>query len=171
MSAAAVETLKDVEVFRQQAGAIHQILQRNVAGLTQEESLIQPPPGGSCLNWVVGHLLAIYNDTLPMLGQERVMEREALQRYGRGTPPLTDPAEAKDLQELLAAWNQATERIDAGLASLTAEALDRPAPRSPSNNPKETVRSLLALTFFHQAYHIGQTGLLRRMAGKEGAIP
>jgi hypothetical protein len=24
--------------------------------------------------------------------------------------------------------------------------------------------------FFHQAYHSGQTGLLRRMAGKEGAI-
>jgi uncharacterized damage-inducible protein DinB len=48
--------------------------------------------------------------------------------------------------------------------------MDEPAPFSPTNNPKETVRSLLATVFFHQAYHVGQTGLLRRIAGKEGAI-
>jgi uncharacterized damage-inducible protein DinB len=171
MSAAAVETLKDVEVFQHQARAIRQVLQLNVAGLSQEESLIQPVPGGNCLNWVVGHLLNIYDMTLPLLGQEPVMEKGALERYGRGTPPLQNPAEARDLQELLAAWSQVTERIDAGLAGLTAEALDRPAPHSPGNNPHETVRSLLSLTFFHQSYHAGQAGLLRRIAGKEGAIP
>jgi hypothetical protein len=29
----------------------------------------------------------------------------------------------------------------------------------------------LHVLHFHEAYHIGQTALLRRMAGKEGAIP
>ena len=48
--------------------------------------------------------------------------------------------------------------------------LDRPAPHSPSGNPDETVRSLLTTVFFHQAYHAGQTALLRRIAGREGAI-
>jgi uncharacterized damage-inducible protein DinB len=32
------------------------------------------------------------------------------------------------------------------------------------------VRSLLSLVMFHQAYHVGQSGLLRRIAGKEGKI-
>jgi uncharacterized damage-inducible protein DinB len=64
----------------------------------------------------------------------------------------------------------AAERIDVGLADLTSEALDAPAPASPNNDPDETVRSLLALVSFHQAYHAGQTGLLRRIAGKDGAI-
>jgi hypothetical protein len=32
------------------------------------------------------------------------------------------------------------------------------------------VRSLLATVAFHQAYHAGQTGTLRRVVGKSGAI-
>ena len=166
----ATATLQEVAVLRHQARAVHRVVQLNVDGITQEESLIQPAPGGNCLNWVVGHLLATYDGVLPLLGQERVMAEGALERYARGTSPLQDPGEALDFTELLAAWDQAAPRIDAGLASLTEEALDRRAPMSPTGNPDETVRSLLAVVAFHQAYHAGQTGVLRRIAGKEGAI-
>jgi len=170
MAAAAVETLSEVGVYRHQAGMIRQVLRMNVDGITQEECLIQPEPGGSCLNWGVGHLLWVYDTMLPMLGQTPVMEEGALKRYARGTPPLEDPAEALELRDLLTAWDPAAERVDAGLAGLTAEVLDRPAPHSPGNNPNETVRSLLTTVFFHQGYHTGQAGLLRRIAGKAGAI-
>lgn len=163
--------MSEIDAFRHQAQATHQVLRLNVAGVTHEESLIQPHPGGNCLNWVVGHLVCIYDKTLPLLGQEPVMEEGALKRYDRGAPPLQDPAEALDLQELMTAWSEATRRIEAGLSGLTPETLDRPAPHSPGNNPDETVRSLLALTLFHQAYHTGQAGILRRIVGKEGAIP
>jgi uncharacterized damage-inducible protein DinB len=98
------------------------------------------------------------------------MDERALQRYDRGSAPIVDAAEARELSEMLNAWDETAERIDAGLATLTLEALDAPAPSSPSDDPKETVRSLLTLVFFHQAYHTGQLGLLRRIAGKEGAI-
>jgi hypothetical protein len=74
------------------------------------------------------------------------------------------------LQELLAAFDKASERVDAGLAGLATKKLDEPAPYSPTNDPKETVRSLLASISFHQAYHAGPTGLLRRVVGKPGAI-
>jgi uncharacterized damage-inducible protein DinB len=70
----------------------------------------------------------------------------------------------------MAAWDETTERIDTGLAGLASETLDAPAPFSPSSDPNETVRSLLTTVFFHQAYHAGQTGILRRIAGKDGAI-
>ena len=33
------------------------ILNRQTEGLTHQESLLQPQPGGNCLNWVVGHLV------------------------------------------------------------------------------------------------------------------
>jgi uncharacterized damage-inducible protein DinB len=170
MTTATSETVSEVGVYRHQAGMVREVVRRNVEGLTQEESLLQPNPGGNCLNWIVGHLLSIYEDTLRLIGQEPVMKEGALKRYARGTPPLQDPAEALELRELMATWNEVTQRIDAGLAGLTAETLDRPAPHSPSNNPNETVRSLLTTIFFHQAYHAGQTGILRRLAGKEGAI-
>lgn len=170
MTTAASETLREVDVFRQQAGMTHGVVRANLDGLTQEESLIQPQPGGNCLNWVVGHLVCIYGKVLPLLGQQPVMEESALKRYDRGAPPLEDPADALEIRDLLAAWDETTQRINAGLTGLTSEILDRPAPHSPSGNPNETVRSLLATIFFHQAYHAGQTGVLRRLAGKEGAI-
>lgn len=77
MTTATLQTASEVEVFRHQVQVIHEVLRLNVAGLTYEESLIQPSPAGSCLNWVVGHLLCIYEKAISMLGQETVMEEGA----------------------------------------------------------------------------------------------
>ena len=170
MTPAASATLSDVEVFRLQTGMIRTVVRLNVDGVSQEESLIQPSPAGNCLNWVVGHLTCIYNKVIPLLGEEPVADEATLKRYDRGAPPLQDGAEALDFRDLMAAFEKASERVDAGLANLGAEALDQKAPFSPGGNPDETVRSLLGTVFFHQAYHAGQTGILRRIAGKEGAI-
>lgn len=167
MTATAAETLAEVELLRHQTQLTTKVLHANVNGLTQEESLIQPHPGGNCLNWVVGHVVCIYNHVLPMLGQETA--GGDLSRYDRGSAPIENPAEARDLGELMAAWDQAVQRFDTGLAGLTPEILDRPAPGPDPNRP-ETVRSLLNTICFHQSYHVGQTGVLRRLAGKEGAI-
>jgi hypothetical protein len=119
---------------------------------------------------VLGHLLFVYQKIFPLLGQEPVMGGAALDRYRRGSGPLGDSSEAVPWADLLEAWQEAGKRIEAGLASLSPETLDSPAPFCPSNNPEETVRSLLAVIFFHQAYHSGQTGILRRLVGKKGAI-
>lgn len=169
MLTTASETLTEVELLRSQTRLTNMVLQANVKDITHEESLIQPHPGGNCLNWVVGHLVCIYDGILPLLGQEPV--KGNLQRYDRGTPPIEDPVEARDLGELVAAWNEAVQRFDSGLASLTLERLDQTSPVGPDPEKTETIRSLLSLISFHQAYHAGQTGLLRRLAGKEGAIP
>jgi hypothetical protein len=160
----------EIELLRHQAKLTRAVLRMNVEGVTQEESLIQPRTGGNCMNWVVGHLTCIYNKSLPLVGQEPVVAPDSLDRYDRGSPPITDPAEARDLGELLATFERVDDRYDAGLAALAPETLDRPAPFSPSDDPNETVRSLLGTILFHQAYHAGQTGILRRAAGKEGAI-
>ena len=170
MSTATSEALREVEFLRQNADTIHRIVLRNIEGITQEESLAQPRPAGNCLNWVLGHLLNVYDGVLPLLGQKPVLGKETLKRYGRGTPPLENAAEALPLVDLLAAWDESCKRIDAGLANLTTERLDEPAPTSPRNKPDETVRSLLGVISFHQAYHAGQLGILRRLAGKKGAI-
>jgi uncharacterized damage-inducible protein DinB len=170
MTRAAPTTATEVDLWRHQTRMTGHVVAANLDGLTHQDSLVQPHPGGNRLNWILGHLLSVYNSLLPLLGQESVMEEAMLKRYARGAPPLRDPKQALDFQELRAAWNQALERVDAGLASLSPEVLDRPMPDSPSGDPNETVRSLLTTVMFHQAYHAGQTGVLRRIAGKEGAI-
>ena len=170
MTRTATAAAAEIELWRLQARMARDVVNANTHGLTHEDSLAEPRPGGNRLNWVLGHLLSVYDGFLPLLKQEPVIGPAVLQRFARGAPPLTDPAEAIDFGELLAAWNQASERVDTGLAGLDPEILDRPVPNSPSGNADETVRSLITTVMFHQAYHAGQTAVLRRIAGREGAI-
>jgi hypothetical protein len=169
---AAVDSAVEIEIgqYRLQAEMAARVVGANVAGLTHEQSLMQPRPAGNCLNWVMGHLLWAHDGALRLLGQEPVVPEGALERYARGGRPLTDPAEAMDFAEMVAAWERAAERVDAGLAALTPERLAEPAPFSPGGNPDETVRSLVQTLLFHQAYHGGLGGVLRRGVGAVGAI-
>ena len=169
MTRTATAVAAEIELWRLQARMARDVVNANTHGLTHEDSLAEPRPGGNRLNWVLGHLLSVYDGFLPLLKQEPVIG-PATQRFARGSPPLTDPLEAIDFGKLVAAWNQASERVDAGLARLDPGILDRPVANSPSGNPDETVRSLITTVMFHQAYHAGQTAVLRRIAGREGAI-
>ena len=170
MSMITSEPNGQVKVLRQQASMVHQVVKMNTDGLSQADTLIQPSPAGNCMNWVVGHLVAIYNQVLPIVHQEPTSLHESLTRYNRGSPPIRDANDAVGITELLTEWDQACVRYDAGLKSMTAEELLQRAPMSPTNNPNETVGSLLSTISWHQSYHSGQTGLLRRLAGKDGAI-
>ena len=160
----------EIEGFRQIARFTGSCVNANLEGITQQESLAHPDAGGNCLNWVLGHLVYVYCNALPLLGQKAPLDPEAIERYKRGSAPLTSADKPMEIGELTAAWKEASKRFDQGLQSLPPESLDAKAPFSPSNDPNETVRSLLNTVLFHQAYHSGQTGVLRRLAGKPGAI-
>jgi hypothetical protein len=170
MSAMATEHTGGVESIRYQASLVHQVVRTNVQGITHEESLVQPEPGGNCLNWIVGHLVWAYTGALPLVRQASTLDPQRLTQYARGAPPLTDASRAIAFDELLAAWDESSRRMDTGLAGFPADTLAQPAAGSPTGNPNETVGSLLATIMFHQAYHTGQTAVLRRLIGKAGAI-
>lgn len=142
----------------------------NVQDISDADSLLQPQPAGNCMNWILGHLLAIYSKTLPMFGAQAVIGMDRLKRYDRGSLPITDSNEAIPFAELVSAWNETCNRVEAGLSRLPDDMLLQPVADSPTGNPKETVHSLLFTVMFHQAYHSGQLGVLRRVAGKGGAI-
>ncbi len=162
--------MSDTANFRQLAQMTQVIVRLNVADVSHEDSLVQPRPAGNCLNWVVGHLLAVYNDVLPALGQKPVVARETLEHYARGSSPITDARDARPFADLTRDWDAACTRIDMGLAALPAQRLEERVAQSPTGNPNESLGSLLATVMFHQAYHAGQLGILRRIVGKPGAI-
>ena len=80
---------------------------------------------------------------------------------GDGTLPWPD---------LVAAWEEVQKRFLAAFESFDEARAAEKGPYSPGGNPDETLGSLLALVAFHQAYHLGQIGLARRLAGEEGAL-
>ncbi len=149
--------------------AANSVLHANVDGLTHSESLVTPEPAGNSLNWVVGHLVATYNRFLPAIGGAAVWSDEQSAAYRRGSS-LLDPADALPFEEIMEAFRAAHAAVVERVAELEPQQLAAPAPYSPGNNPDETIASLATVLAFHQSYHVGQTGMLRRIAGHDGAI-
>lgn len=153
-----------------QFGLCSYVLDRNLGQLSEEESLTGPQKGGNCLNWVLGHLTRTRNRALSLLGQEPLFPDHDFDAYDdNGGVPFSAET-ALPFDELKRRFKALQEPLVRGLNTISDEALRKPAPISPTNNPNETVGSLLAALAFHEAYHVGQTGVLRRVVGREGVI-
>ncbi|MCP3960100.1 MAG: DinB family protein [bacterium] len=158
------------DLLAMQLGYNNYTFHRNTEGVSHQESLVQPHPGGNCLNWVVGHLASSRDQMRGLVGLAPTLGENESPVYARSAEPLTDASKAADFDQLTAAFAQDQDDILTAVAGLTAEQLAAPAPFSPGNNPRETVATLLAGLVFHEAYHIGQTGVLRRIAGHAGVL-
>src|SRR5690349_20935196 len=69
-SAAEVDFLRTI--VQESLARNHHLLRRHAAGLTHEESLLQPQPRGNCFNWVVGHMAETQESMLAVVGGEPV---------------------------------------------------------------------------------------------------
>jgi len=153
-----------------QLHAVRNVLNANLEGISHEQSVQQPEPAGNCLNWIVGHLVATYDKLLEVLGANPVLTPEQHEVYDRGVEPLIQTDRATPFGDLRDAFTSAHERVVAAIEQLPAGRLGEASPYSPTNNPDETIGSLIAIFAFHQAYHTGQTGLGRRLVGMPNAI-
>lgn len=132
-------------------------------GVSHEESLVPPQPAGNCLNWVVGHIVFYRNSALALLGQPAVWGEGEGGCYERGSKPIKAGDNVLRLEKLLEAYKLSQERLNAGLARLTPSELAR-------EEEGATLADSLSKWHFHEAYHLGQLGILRRLLGKEGAV-
>ena len=150
MTTSAPAAVSEIDLWRQQTRMTRDVVGVNLGGLGHEDSLVQPRPGGNCLNWSWPSPLGLRRSasaTGPAAGH-RAKDPGAL-RARRSA--IEDGTEAIGFDKLVTSWKEAIERVDAGLADLAPDVLDRPA-QSPSGNPNETVRTLLTTVMFHQAY-------------------
>ncbi|MBI5653616.1 MAG: DinB family protein [Chloroflexi bacterium] len=144
------------------------IIKMQTKDLTHADSLIQPPFGGNCLNWVLGHLAENRDHVLELLG-EPVSMGELGARYKRGSDPLIAPGDdTLPLAEILAWLDRAQERIVAAIARMDDAAWAREIVTG--NNRKATVAQRVFFLYFHETYHVGQTELFRQIAGKNDKI-
>ena len=146
------------------------VLERNLAGLTHEDSLRRPPGGGNCLNWVVGHMADARNKIATALTDEPVFSPARLSAYEGKDDSNYSLDRALAFEELRAMCEEAGEAVISALSIMDDEALGRPAPFSVVGREGETIGSLVATFAFHDAYHAGQTGVLRRMCGFDGVL-
>jgi hypothetical protein len=145
-------------------GFNYDALTKATDGLTHADSLIQPHGGGNCLNWVVGHIAATRNTVLELVQEKPILAESVAVRYGQGSSPITTAEDAHPFEQLIDAFRSAQEPLVSALGRLSAAQLAAPSRLG------RTVGELLAILQFHEAYHIGQAGLLRRILGRPGAI-
>ena len=157
-----------LQTLTTQFGMNQWIADRNFDGLSHADSLTRALPGGNTLNWLAGHIVATRCAVLPALQRESPWGDREKQMYRRTSEALPD-ADLLPFEEIVRIFSQTTELILSGLAELSAEGFAAPAPFSPGGQPV-TVAGLLAKIAIHEGYHLGQIGVLRRVAGKEGAI-
>jgi hypothetical protein len=156
----------DPHVLAFQFGVGAFVFERNLAGVTNEESLRPPQPGGNTMNWIVGHVVRARNQALALLGHTPLFDDADFGAYGAGSMATG----ALPLDELKRRFEALGPSLDAALKQTSMQQLSAAAPFSPTDNPDETVGTLLASIAFHEAYHLGQTGLSRRLLGKAGAL-
>lgn len=145
------------------------VLKRQTASLSQEDSLLQLPFRANCLNWVVGHILTNRINVLKMLGAEEVLPDVDLSLYFKESEPILGPGPGVlVLSELLSHLETTQKQLEAALARETPDSLQRQA--SYSGRPERTLAAWLLFLFYHDCYHLGQTELLRQAAGTDDKV-
>jgi hypothetical protein len=134
-------------------------------GLERAALVARPGPASNPPLWIAGHLLQFRTRLAGVLGEAIDVPWEPL--FSTGST-LGDLATYPEADEILARWTDVSQRLMRRLEVVTTDALaGRPDRRVPS-----TDGSLLgAITLFawHEAYHTGQLGYLRKWLGK-GAL-
>jgi len=108
------------------------------------------------MNMVLGHIVVTRDALLETLGFEGMCNEKMNEIYAQCTPP-SKKEEAVDKDELLKMFNASQEKIMKVL------------PETDLSGDEEKLKNITGLSF-HEAYHAGQFGVLRRIAGKEGAL-
>lgn len=144
------------------------IIRMQTEGLTHEDSLLQPPFRGNCLNWVLGHIATNRNRVLTALGEEPVLTAEETALYEAGAEPITGEEDGLlTLVMLLAALERAQEKIATALGRITVEEL---ASEIEVGDRPMTLGQRLFGLYFHETYHTGQTETLRQLAGMDDKV-
>lgn len=137
---------------------------RNLEGITHDESLVTPPTGGNCLNWVLGHIVATRNRMLPMLRLSAIWPPEHAFFYSGRDEAQWTPGGAFHLDALKADLARSQQLLNGAFDTLApndlVELTDNGQPLS----------DVIGFFHFHESYHGGQIALLRRVLGHEGVI-
>lgn len=124
-----------------------------------------PDGGGNPALWILGHLAATRRDVRRQLGEAlETADWEALYAMG------SEPDQASDDPEPAALIDEFKSSGDA-LALLLEEMTTEGAGRTWEQalpDGSDTLAGAMHFYYFHEVYHLGQLGLIRRMRGKPG---
>ncbi|HSH02464.1 MAG TPA: DinB family protein [Anaerolineae bacterium] len=143
------------------------IIEQQTKDLTHQESLLQLPFPGNCMNWILGHVALHRDKMLATLNLDPSWSPEDAARYGRGSDPITaGDVTAIPLPDLITNLQQSLTTLTEALGHRTTDQLTTIY----DADNDFTVADRLSFLIWHETYHIGQLELLRQLAGKNDAV-
>lgn len=138
---------------------------KGLHGLTDDEAWHQIEGRGNSVAWMVGHLVETREQMLKVLGAPSGLGWGG--RFKRGSARL-ERADYPTRAEIEAAFVATQELVLTALRGLSAERLAEPTPVTVG--AAKTVADLAAFFAFHEGYHVGQIGYVRRFLGHAGLV-
>ena len=130
-------------------------------GLDREALLTRPGPRSNPALWVAGHLVQSRARLLTILGVQRELPWPELFRTGS---TIVDPSAYPDVDAVIARWRELSDELMERLERIAPSELAGDAPPRIAS-PDGTLRGAIALFAFHEGYHVGQLGFLRKWLG------
>lgn len=115
------------------------------------------------IKWLAGHLVSTRHMLAGVLGANVEEKYADLYAQGKGLQP---DADYPPLADIKTEWQKITEVVRPLIANLKKEALGSPIP-FPVPVAEQNVNGFVSFLLHHEAYHLGQLGLLRKYQGYE----
>ncbi len=132
------------------------------SGLNEEQLQKEVAPGKNRLVYLWGHLTAVHDRMLPLLGVGERLHPEYDALFV--TNPDRTAAELPALAEMKKSWDAVNSKLLAGMAKFSAaEWLQRHSSASEEDFAKDPSRNRFAILLSrtsHIAFHLGQTALI-----------
>ena len=143
-----------------------------VDGLTEEEMMFQPKAGMNHPLWLLGHIATSENGLiLHACAGKDLLPEDWMGKFGIKSTPVADMKAYPKREEILATLAKTHAAAMAYVKGLKAEDLDK-RPMGIERFPKgaqerfNTVGKCIAGHITHEASHVGQITVLRRLMGK-----
>jgi hypothetical protein len=132
-----------------------------LAGVARDAFLARPSGSTNSLVWIAGHVLQSRVRLRRLVGEDAEMPWPDI--FGP-SGPLADPSSYPSSGELVERWRRESEALARRLDALDDGTLNRaPGMRVPSHDG--TLLGAVAFAAYHEAYHAGQMGYLRKWHG------
>jgi uncharacterized damage-inducible protein DinB len=124
------------------------------------------PEGGNTAHWILGHVTQSRRMMARMLGAE-IESAPWEHGFGMNSKP-EDTTDYPAPEELARDHAASGARLEELLGALTPERAAAPTKGRPMPDGSRTLGDVLHFLHFHETYHLGQIGLVRRIVGKPG---
>ncbi|MBL4703163.1 MAG: DinB family protein [Flavobacteriales bacterium] len=141
---------------------LHTVLFNNcIDGINEEQAWERANENVNPIIWMAGHLVGTRMSMSSFGGFE---PDNSFDGFFGHDQKLDTSKTYPSLAAIKEAWNDISEKISKGIGNMPQEAWASP---SPSKMPiaDDTMAGFMAFLMHHEAYHIGQMGILRKFAG------